>query len=241
MRRRRPWPWVTLSGALLGCGPTPPGNDRGEPPPDAELPGRDAATRFDAMPPPDAAPPVALVISEVRSRGAAGALDEFVELYNPSAVAVVLDARWTLEARSTTAATYATRWTGTGKMIASHGHFLLASTGYTQQPAADDALSTGITDVSGVRLLHAGAAVDVVCFAFDATTSATLTGDATYGCEGTPAPNAHDNSTATNTDASIERKPGGGAGNGVDTNDNAADFAALAPARPQSSASVVTP
>lgn len=241
MRRWRLWPWVTVSGALVACGPTLPGNDRGGPP-DAMVPGReDAATRFDAMPPADAAPPVALVISEIRSRGAAGALDEFVELYNPSAAAVVLDARWTLEARSTTAATYATRWTGAGKMIAAHGHFLLASSGYTQQPAADDALSTGITDASAVRLLHAGVAVDVVCFAFDATTSATLTGDATYGCEGTPAPNAHDNSTATNTDASIERKPGGGSGNSVDTNDNAADFAALAPARPQSSASAPAP
>jgi hypothetical protein len=44
-----------------------------------------------------------------------------------------------------------------------------------------------------------------------------------------------------NVDASLERKPGGSAGNCTDTGDNAADFAAVMPANPQSSASAPTP
>jgi hypothetical protein len=65
--------------------------------------------------------------------------------------------------------------------------------------------------------------------------------DPTYGCEGMPAMNVHDNTAGTNVDESIERKPGGTAGNGQDINDNATDFAALTPSNPQSSASARSP
>jgi len=182
-----------------------------------------------------------LVISEIRSRGAAGASDEFVELYNPTNAPVTVDASWTLEARSNTATAYSSRWAGSGIGIPAHGHFLLASTGYTQTPAPDEILSTGLTDATSLRLMHSGSLVDAVCFGFDATTKMSFTTDTTFICEGAPATNPHNNATSTNVDTSIERKPGGASGNCIDTGDNDADFAQTTPATPQSSASPPTP
>ncbi|MFT3766682.1 MAG: DUF4215 domain-containing protein [Minicystis sp.] len=182
-----------------------------------------------------------ILISEIRSRGAGGAGDEFVELYNPTSAPVTLDNTWKLEARSNTTTAYSSRWTGTGKVIPAHGHFLIAFTGYTQMPAPDEALSTGITDATSLRLMHSGTKVDAVCYGFDTTSKAPFTTDATYTCEGAPVTNPHNNATATNADASIERKPGGSAGNCSDTGDNATDFATLMPANPQNSQSAPTP
>jgi hypothetical protein len=185
-----------------------------------------------------------LVISEIRSRGAGGAADEFVELYNPTATPVTLDSTWKLEARSNAANNYTGRWTGTGKVIPAYGHFLIAGTTYTQAPAADEALSTGITDATSLRLLQATMTVDAVCYAFDAATQMPFVTDATYTCAGTPMSNLpHDNTTAgaSNSDVSIERKPGGAGGNCTDTGDNSADFAQQAPATPMSSQSPPTP
>jgi hypothetical protein len=177
-----------------------------------------------------------LVISEIRTRGAGGASDEFVELFNPTAAAVVLDNTWKIEARSHTTGTYTVRWTGTGTSIPAHGHFLIAGTGYTQAPVMDAALSSGVTDASSVRLVHGTTNVDAICFGFDAASMAAY--DATYTCEGTPVSNLpHDNSTSatSNSDASLDRLPAGGASDCTDTGNNATDFAPLAPAAPQAS------
>jgi hypothetical protein len=60
-------------------------------------------------------------------------------------------------------------------------------------------------------------------------------------CAGTPATNPHDNTTNTDTDASIVRLPGGAAGNCTDTGNNAVDFIAESPSTPEDSASPPTP
>jgi hypothetical protein len=122
------------------------------------------------------------------------------------------------------------------------GHFLIGGTGYTETPAADESLTSGVTDATSVRLVHAGATVDAVCYYFDATSMAAF--DATYTCEGTAVSNLpHDNSntTASNVDVSIERKPGGAGGNCTDSGDNASDFMMQMPATPMSSQSAPTP
>jgi hypothetical protein len=194
-----------------------------------------------ATPTPTGCTTTHLLISEIRSRGLGGAADEFVELYNPTGVPVVLDNTWKLEARSNAATTYTTRWTGTGATVPAHGHFLIAGTAYTQMPAADDALSTGITDASSVRLSQSSAIVDAVCYAYDAASAQPFTTDATYTCEGPPLNNPHNNSTSTDTDASLERKPGGTAGNCTDTDVNASDFIVTTPANPQDTSSPPAP
>jgi hypothetical protein len=183
-----------------------------------------------------------LLVSEVRSRGIAGAADEFVELYNPTPSPVTLDATWTVDARSTSSGSYTARWKGGGGTIPAHGHYLIVGSTYKQSPDKDDGLSTGITDASSVRLTHSGKTVDAVCFGYDAASLGAF--DATYDCEGTPVSNLPHNDGSngqSNSDASIERKPGGKAGNCTDTNDNAADFAAAAPATPENSSSPPAP
>ncbi len=248
MRWTRLWLSVSACSALSACGPTfPAADDAGTEAPDAPEgrppppPPADASPADAARPGMDAGSSASLLISEVRSRGLGGGSDEFVELYNPGTDPITLDASWTLDARSDTATAYSPRWAGTGKIIPAHGHFLIAGSAYTQQPAADEALQTGITDATSLRLSRAGSVVDALCYGFDATTQRVFSGDATYACEGMPAMNAHDNAADTNVDESLERKPGGAAGNRQDTNDNATDFAALTPSNPQSSASDPTP
>ena len=183
-----------------------------------------------------------LLISEVQTRGSAGANDEFVEIYNPMSIAVTFDSMWKLESRSSAAATYGGRFTGSGQSIPAHGHLLIVGSAYDNATAADGNLTSSITDAGSLRLLHGAATVDAVCFYFDNTTFAAL--DATYTCEGTPVinlPHNNNSSAASNADASIERKPGGALGNGVDTNVNAADFTGNTPSNPQDLASTPVP
>ena len=183
-----------------------------------------------------------LVISEIRSRGLGGANDEFLELYNPTAASVTLDNTWKIDGRSDSATSYTTRWTGTGKTIPAHGHFLITGTTYAQTPAGDEGLMSGITDATSVVLKHGSGVVDAVCYGYSPSTLAAF--NATYICAGTPVSNLpHNNSSVgmSNSDVSLERKPGGAAGNCTDSGDNASDFGVNAPATPQSSSSPPTP
>ncbi len=183
-----------------------------------------------------------VVISEIRSRGAGGASDEFVTLFNATGSAVTLDATWVLQGRGTSDVAYDAHWTGAGAIVPAWGHFLIAGSAYVETPAPDDALTRGIVDAAGLRLVHAGVTVSAVCYAYNAATMASF--DATFTCPGTPVSNLPHNNTssaASNTDASIARLPGGAAGNCTDTGDNASDFVAESPATPESSASPPTP
>lgn len=191
-----------------------------------------------------------LVISQVQSRGTGGGNDEFIELYNPTAASITFDNTWTIVERNATGglATCAanlpsTLYTGTGQAIASHKHLLLVTSSYSGTVGMDATYSAGISDAASLVLMHASVAADALCFSYDAATSSALTScTATpYTCEGTPATNPHDNTTGTNTDASLERKPGGTGGNGVDTNVNANDFAANASDDPHDLASAAVP
>jgi hypothetical protein len=181
-----------------------------------------------------------VVISEVRSRGAAGAADEIIELYNATDAPVTLDATWKIEGRSDSGASYTARWKGTGGVVPPFGHYLIAGTTYAQLPAADAKLGSGITDAASLRLVSGNTVLDAVCYGYDAGTLAAF--DATYTCEGAPASNTpHDDSGAGNVDVSFERKPGGASGNCTDTGDSASDFAPTSPATPPNSASAPTP
>jgi hypothetical protein len=186
--------------------------------------------------------------TQVRTRGVAGGADEFVELYNPTPVAVTLDSTWKLQARNgagtCTSNSYATKFTGAGQTIAPRSYLLLAGSGYTQQPARDAALGS-ITDASSLVLFHGPAVADALCFYFNGASQTNLTTCSTaYTCEGTPVSNSPHNdgtSAASNSDVSLERRPGGPDGNGQETADNATDFQSITPARPRSSASGPSP
>lgn len=181
-----------------------------------------------------------LLISEVRSRGPGGASDDFIELYNPTSAPIQLDSSWIIEAIKVElgSITYSKRWVGNGSTIKAHGHYLIAANGYTQAPTPDDALAPSITDATGVHLVHGGGIVDILCYYKDLTTQGLI---AFYACEGTAVLNPHDDTASTDTDQSLERRPGGNLGHCVDTNDNSADFIIQAPATPKNAATPPQP
>ena len=186
-----------------------------------------------------------LVLSQLRSRGAAGAADEFIEIYNPTSKPVTIDSAWTIDARSTGTVNFTTRYLGTGGIVPAHGHFLVTGSSYAGAAKSDAALTTGIKDAGSARLLKSGAVIDQVCYSYNAATAAELVDVAkSFGCKGTPVSNLPHNdgtSGASNTDVAVERKPGGAAGNCGSTGDDATDWASLTPADPRNTASASAP
>ena len=192
-----------------------------------------------------------LLISEVQTRGSAGGNDEFVEIYNPGSVAVSFDSTWTIAARSAVGTcagnAQAIRYTGTGQVVGPHRHLLLTnSAGYDGAAVGDDTYSTGINDASSLVLYKGTTVIDAVCFYVDPATLANLAAcpGAAYTCEGTPVTNLpHNNGTSglSNTDVTIERKPGGSSGNGTDSGDNSSDFSPATIANPQNLTSPAVP
>ncbi len=184
-----------------------------------------------------------VVISEFATRGAAGnAAGEFVEIYNPTNAAVNISG-WKLEYRSASGSSYSALATvPQGTLLPPKSFFLFTSPTWTGSPAGDVSWgASGLADNGGLRISTAtNVAVDRVG----------------YGSgndpEGSAAPNhgdaANDNSverkaSASSTAASLGA--GGAeerAGNGWDTDDNAADFVAQTGGRhPQNSASGTEP
>ena len=190
-----------------------------------------------------------LVLSQVQSRGVLGGSDEFVELYNPTSGPVTFDASWTVKARSATGgvaqcanAAMTTRFAGAGQIIPAHGHILHANPGYSGVTPPDGTYTTGIPDAAAVVLVHGTTTVDALCFYYDQSTLGALTTCATaYPCEGTPVQNPHNNTSGSNVDTSLERLPGGAAGNAVDNNNNAGDFVVTSPSNPRNLASPPAP
>jgi hypothetical protein len=169
-----------------------------------------------------------IVISELRFRGAAGANDEFVELYNNSDPP--FDISGFLLRGSNGAGTVTTRATvPAGTSVPGHGHYLFvnAAAGAALVALADRTYGTGFTDDGGVAIAQAdGTILDQVA----------LSAGSAYG-ERTPLATLG----SANQDHSYERKTGGSNGSGVDTNDNASDFQLIAPSAPENMGSLITP
>ncbi len=160
-----------------------------------------------------------IVISEFRTRGAAGANDEIVELWNRSA-SVQSIAGWKLNG-SNTAGTTSTRATVPAGVTLGPGcYYLLVNGAATASivALADQTFAVGITDDGGIAILDpTNAIID----------QAGMSATSAYK-EGTVlAP------LTTNVDQSYERKPGGTSGHVIDTDDNANDFQLITPATPQ--------
>ena len=102
-----------------------------------------------------------LVISEFRARGASGALDEYVELYNNSFAPLTVNAvdgtgGWTLAyTDSTGAATTIAATIPNGTVIPANGHYLIANSGYSLAAyAAADQSSTGDIPDDGALAIY---------------------------------------------------------------------------------------
>jgi hypothetical protein len=177
-----------------------------------------------------------------------------VEIYNPGSAPVTFDGTWAVKARNATVgmagcstAGYGTRFMGGSQVIPPHGHILYANAAGFSESAATPADGTypmiyGIPDAASVILVHGNAVVDALCYYYDATTQATLGCPGNpYTCSGTPVMSPHDNTTSTDVNSSLERRPGGSSGNTQNTQDNAADFITTTPADPHDLASPPVP
>src|SRR6185436_16559500 len=169
-----------------------------------------------------------ILISEFRTRGPAGANDEFVELYNATNAAIDIGG-WKIN-RSNGSGTINTQLTiNAGTMIPAHGHFLAtnnAAGGYSGSVAANQSYATGITDDGGIAILNPSSVVidQVGMSAGSAYKEGTVLSQLT-----------------TNVNRSHERKPGDGSGSSTDTDNNGADFQLISPSDPQNLASAPTP
>jgi len=161
-------------------------------------------------PPASAAGP-GVVINELRTRGPGGALDEFVELYNSSNVAVNISG-WKLRGSNGSGVTADRVVIPAATTLAPNRFYLIANSGGYTGPS-DLTYAIGVTDDGGVAIVNAGSViVDQVGFSngsafIEASAAATPT-----------------------TDETAQRQP-----DGVDTDNNAVDFA-TAPPTPQTSA-----
>ena len=169
-----------------------------------------------------------VVISEFRFRGAGGASDEFVELYNNSDAPVDISG-WKLNG-SNNAGGISTRATLAGTVVLpARRHYLFVN---TAAPAAllalkDQTYGIGFTDDGGVQITKADNTI---------IDSVGLSSGSAYK-EGTPLASFG----TTSTNQSYERKLGGVEGSQIDSNNNATDFQVRAPSDPQNLASAPTP
>ena len=154
-----------------------------------------------------------VVISEFRTRGPNGGNDEFIELYNLSSSPVNISG-WQIRG-SNESGTITTRAVITGGVTLNPGcHYLLTnpnSTGgpYSGSLPGNQTFGPGITDDGGIALTDAaGIIIDQVGMSAGSAFR--------EGLALTP--------RTSNVNSSYERRPGGAAGNGQDTDNNAADF-----------------
>ncbi|MBR9974438.1 MAG: lamin tail domain-containing protein, partial [Bacteroidetes bacterium] len=179
-----------------------------------------------------------VVISEFATRGAAAnAAGEFVEIYNPTNQAVNISG-WALQYQSASGSSYNPLATvPEGTAMPPKSYFLFTSPTWSGTPAGDVAWSgSGLADNGNLRIVNAsGVPVDRVGFGSG------------NNPEGSVAPNhgtsGNDNSVerkASTTSTAASLAAGGAeefAGNGWDSDNNAADFVEQTGGRhPQNSA-----
>jgi hypothetical protein len=169
-------------------------------------------------------PTSTLLISEVQT-GGTSASDEFAELTNAGSLAVDLTGLEVVYATATgSTVTRKASW-ASATILEPGRHLLIGNAAGVHAAQADVTYSGGFAATGGAIVLRVvgGAPVDAVGW-----------GDATSAfVEGAAAP-------APGAGQSLERLPGGAAGNGLDSNDNLADFRVGTPS-PQNVASEPTP
>ena len=170
-------------------------------------------------------PPSTLVLSEIQT-GGASASDEFVEIANQGAAPIDLIGLELVYATSS-GSTVTRKATWVASTVLTPGKRSLVANAAGAYAAIGDAVySSGFAATGGALALRivGGAVVDAVAW-----------GDASNAfVEGTAA-------AAPAASSSLERRPGGTLGNGLDTNDNAVDWFVSATPAPQGLAAPPVP
>jgi Lamin Tail Domain len=168
-----------------------------------------------------------LVISELVT-GGASASDEFIELHNPTDTALPLEGLEVVYATASGATvTRRAAWALGAPSVPPRGHVLVANEAGFYAGIANALYVSGMAATGGsvaVRIQGAATVIDAIGWG-------TATGT---WLEGTPAP-------APAAGSSLERLPGGLAGSGTDTGDNAADTIVRLSPEPQNLGSPPTP
>lgn len=170
-------------------------------------------------------PPSTLVLSEVQT-GGASASDEFAEIANVGPATVDLAGLEVVYVTSTGGTVTRKAAWASPRLLEPGRHLLIANSASAFTAIADATYSGGFAATGGALVLRVagGAPVDAVGW-----------GDATNAfVEGAAAP-------APAAGSSVERRPGGLAGNTTDTNDNLSDFFVQAAPNPQNLAAPPVP
>jgi hypothetical protein len=172
-------------------------------------------------------PTTHLLISEVMT-GGASASDEFIEIYNPGLAALPLEGL-ELVYVTATGATISRRadWAAGALSLGPGEHVLVANAAGTFAPIADVVFASGMAATGGsvaLRIQGASSAIDAVGWGTAAS----------VWMEGTAAP-------APAAGETLERRPGGAAGSGQDSDDNAVDLRTSPIPDPQNSTSPPVP
>lgn len=165
-----------------------------------------------------------LVISQVQTAGA-NADDEFVELYNPNAAPVLMSGL-SLQYKSAVGSSYLVVPLAP-VTIPAHGWYLVARSAYTGSVVRDQINIAFLMAAAGGNLfLVAGtSALTGTC-----SSSGLIIDKVAWGTGNCPEGAVAPAPAALN---GILRNPGGGCGNGADTNNNAADFQSQVPSTPR--------
>lgn len=149
-----------------------------------------------------------LLVSEVVT-GGASASDEFIEIYNASSSDLDLGGLELVYVTSS-GATVTRKQTWTALAVPAHRHALIANSGGAYAAGADGVYSSGLSATGGSLVLRTlgGTVIDSLSWG-DAASSFV---EAQAG-------------SAPPAGSSLERSPGGAAGNSTDSNDNLADTA----------------
>jgi hypothetical protein len=221
-------------------------------------PTADAAGAIDAAPPdaviPDAAAPDAvvpaacidagciglIVIGEFRTRGPGGASDEFVEIFNRSAMPVDVNGM-ELRYRSSSGTDSHRATVATSTVIPAGGFLLFANTAYAGTVDVPDQWSTGFSDTGGTVYLRVGG-TDIVDLVGWGTAMQSNSETQSFNPGSSPCDvSCERKANAASTAASMSGGADELAGNSYDSNNNSADFVQRATSDPQTASSTVEP
>lgn len=172
-----------------------------------------------------------LVISQVQITGGPGkTTNDFVEIYNPTDLDIDLKGmRLVKRTKTGTADTSLKSWTAE-TIVKAHGFYLWANSDFADIGATPDVTTSGsIANDNGVAIRNGpndtGTIVDSVAWGEAANI---FVEDAVFA-------------SIPESNQSLERKPGGSAGNGEDANNNSQDFFLQSASHPRNSQSPIQP
>ena len=180
---------------------------------------------------------ITVVFGEVQTRGTGGASDEFIEIYNLSGTTVNIG-NYKIRYRPCDGASLYTLFTFTaGEALMPYQHFLITGGGYNGTVAGNGTISRSSGDCGQLQLQDASNnPIDTLVYTWSGSTQPT---GGWVGIEGEDYDaNPHDNTTSTNQDTSMARKPdtlsqAGGHKNGQDTDNNSSDFLTTSTSSPE--------